>query len=288
MLGYSPCILFRKKGQEAFEGWDFPYLAAVSYYGGSYSTFRSICDITNVFFVIDEQTDDEPVDVVTERCEMAMDAILRPEEPRPAGECVIGEATRQCWQRTYPDLPLVIIERFQRTWRKYLDSVIVQAENRSRKHILHPEDYLRERVDNIGIWPSVAIGEQCLRLEIPHECMEHPYLEDMRTWCSELVTLQNDLFSYRKERLANDCDYNAITCVMYHLGLDLHGATREKVISHDGYPSYGADLDTQIAQYTGVLADWIRGNYEWSWYSKRYWTSEMAQQARETRIVPLL
>jgi Delta6-protoilludene synthase len=95
-----------------------------------------------------------------------------------------------------------------------------------------------------------------------------------------------DLFSYRKERLANDCDYNAITCVMYHLGLDLHGAvrwvserheatlqkflqTREKVISHDGYPSYGADLDTQIAQYTGVLADWIRGNYEWSWYSKR-------------------
>ena len=97
----------------------------------------------------------------------------------------------RCWQRTYPDLPLVIIERFQRTWRKYLDSVIVQAENRSRKHILHPEDYLRERVDNIGIWPSVAIGEQCLRLEIPHECMEHPYLEDMRTWCSELVTLQN-------------------------------------------------------------------------------------------------
>ncbi|KAF2993344.1 hypothetical protein E8E14_001877 [Neopestalotiopsis sp. 37M] len=143
---------FSKKGQEAFEGWDFPYLAAVSYYGGSYSTFRSICDITNIFFVIDEQTDDEPVDVVTERCEMAMDAILRPEKPRPAGEC-----------------------------RKYLDSVIVQAKNRSRKHILHPEDYLRERVDNIGIWPSVAIGEQCLRLEIPHEYMEHPYLKDIRT-----------------------------------------------------------------------------------------------------------
>lgn len=73
---------------------------------------------------------------------------------------------------------------------------------------------------------------------------------------------------------------------MYHLGLDLHGAvrwvserheatlqkflqTREKVINHDGYPSYGADLDAQIAQYMGVLADWIRGNYEWSWYSKR-------------------
>lgn len=28
---------FSKEMQKSFEGWDFPYLAAVSYYGGSYS-----------------------------------------------------------------------------------------------------------------------------------------------------------------------------------------------------------------------------------------------------------
>lgn len=58
-------------------------------------TFRSICDVTNVFFLIDEQTDNAPVDLVIERCEMAMDAILYPHKPRPEGESIIGEATRQ-------------------------------------------------------------------------------------------------------------------------------------------------------------------------------------------------
>lgn len=74
---------------------------------------------------------------------------------------------------------------------------------------------------------------------------------------------------------------------MHHLGLSLNEAvawvadrhqqslrkflmTREKVLNKDGYPSYGPDLDRQIAQYTGVIADWIRGNYEWSWHSQRF------------------
>lgn len=73
---------------------------------------------------------------------------------------------------------------------------------------------------------------------------------------------------------------------MHHLGLNLHEAvqwvadrheqtlgkfweTREKVLSKDGYPSYGPELDRQVAEYTGVIADWIRGNYEWSWHSSR-------------------
>lgn len=96
-----------------------------------------------------------------------------------------------------------------------------------------------------------------------------------------------DLFSYRKERLSGDCEYNSVTIVMHHLGLSLNEAvawvadrhqqslqkflaTREKVLNKDGYPSYGSDLDRQIVLYTGVIADWIRGNYEWSWHSQRF------------------
>lgn len=88
-------------------------------------------------------------------------------------------------------MPLVVVERFQHTWRGYLDSVVRQAANRDRKHILHPEEYLAERVDNIGILPCYAIGEQCAKLEIPRECMEHPILEEMRTCVSHIVTLTN-------------------------------------------------------------------------------------------------
>lgn len=88
-------------------------------------------------------------------------------------------------------MPLVIVERFQHTWRGYLDSVVRQAANRDRKRILHPEEYLAERVNNIGAWPCYAMGEQCARLNIPHECMKHPILEQMRTCVSHLVALTN-------------------------------------------------------------------------------------------------
>jgi hypothetical protein len=63
--------------------------------------------------------------------------------------------------------------------------------NRSRQCILEPEEYIMERRDNIGTWPSYPIGEHCWELDIPHEIAEHPFLETMRGCVSELVTLQN-------------------------------------------------------------------------------------------------
>ena len=49
----------------------------------------------NVFFVIDEYTDVEPTPVVREIVNIVMDALNNPEKPRPKGEIVLGEITRQ-------------------------------------------------------------------------------------------------------------------------------------------------------------------------------------------------
>jgi hypothetical protein len=86
--------------------------------------------------------------------------------------------------------------------------------------------------------------------------------------------------------MADDSDYNAITTVMVYFHTDLSGAVqwvsdrhdkvllnfwelREKVINKDDFPSWGPELDQQIIEYVGVLADHIRGNYEWSWHTHR-------------------
>jgi hypothetical protein len=47
------------------------------------------------FFMIDDHTTNLPVDVVAKRCEAARDAILHVNNPRPDGEHVVGEITRQ-------------------------------------------------------------------------------------------------------------------------------------------------------------------------------------------------
>lgn len=49
----------------------------------------------NLFFIIDEHSDVEGQDVVRQMADIVMDALRNPDQPRPEGEWVGGEATRQ-------------------------------------------------------------------------------------------------------------------------------------------------------------------------------------------------
>jgi hypothetical protein len=79
------------------------------------------------------------------------------------------------------------------------------------------------------------------------------------------VSMQ-DLCSYKKEVLADDADYNAVTVIMNNNGTDVAGAVQFISDTHDGlverclrlcddilakrgFPSFGEDLDCQIAVY---------------------------------------
>ena len=57
---------------------------------------RSCCDLMHTFFVLDEYTDKMDGSKTKELCDASMDAILHPDMPRPEGENVIGEISRQC------------------------------------------------------------------------------------------------------------------------------------------------------------------------------------------------
>jgi hypothetical protein len=63
-------------------------------------------------------------------------------------------------------MPLVVMGRLQHTWRGYLDSVVRQAANRDWKRIIHPEEYLAERFNNIGAWLLVSNARDSISLMI--------------------------------------------------------------------------------------------------------------------------
>ena len=52
-------------------------------------------DLMHVFFVIDEYTDVEPTSGVREIVRIVVDVLDDPEKPRPEGEMMLGEFTRQ-------------------------------------------------------------------------------------------------------------------------------------------------------------------------------------------------
>lgn len=92
--------------------------------------------------------------------------------------------------------------------------------------------------------------------------------------------------SYKKEVLADDYDYNAVTVVIHNEKTDLPGAlqwisdrhdeivesfmkVRDDVLNKRGFPSYGEDVDRQVALYVEGLGQWIRGHDEWNFGSGR-------------------
>ncbi len=56
---------------------------------------RTGVDLMNVFFVVDEYTDVEPAHGVRDIIEIVIDALQNPDKPRPEGEIMLGEVTRQ-------------------------------------------------------------------------------------------------------------------------------------------------------------------------------------------------
>ena len=163
----------------------------------------------HTFFVLDEYTDAMDVKDVRALCDASVDAIAHPEAPRPPGEHVIGEVTRQCvaskfvlvctystrihrfWQRARLTIPRVVQERFIRSWRSYVDSVVLQAERRGLSYICTIDEYFAARRDNIGTMPSFAFTEVCLELDIPHEVMNQPIIAALEQDVTDMIIIGN-------------------------------------------------------------------------------------------------
>ena len=56
---------------------------------------RAGCDLMNFFFLFDEYSDVEDEKTVQEFANIIMDALRNPHKPRPAGESLLGEVSRQ-------------------------------------------------------------------------------------------------------------------------------------------------------------------------------------------------
>jgi hypothetical protein len=80
--------------------------------------------------------------------------------------------------------------------------------------------------------------------------------------------------SYKKEIIVDDADYNAVTVVMKNNNTDVAGGiqwisdthddivehflkVRDDVLNKRGFPSFGEELDRQVAEYVEGLGEFI-------------------------------
>lgn len=284
------------ESQEAFDKCDFARLVALAYPNAPREHIRIGCELMNVFFLLEEYTDNENGAVTKDIVDLVIDALHNPHKIRPEGESIIGEIARQFWARAIKTASLSSQRHFLETFTAYLHSVVVEALDREQGHMRSIDDYLKLRRLTIGATPSFAICE--MGMDLPDEAFYHPAIVELVECSTDMIIIGNDIVSYNKEQAAGSDGHNLISTIMLELGLDIGGAIAWAAHYHaelqkrfiDGLakvPSWGASVDVLVKEYLDGIAIWPRADTCWSYEGQRYFGTR-GPEIQQTRLVPLL
>ena len=92
--------------------------------------------------------------------------------------------------------------------------------------------------------------------------------------------------------------HNSVELVMHEQGLNVQGAIdwleRYAADVHAGFldnvanmPSWGEDIDHRVKIYIDGIAQWVRGNDDWTFESGRYFGSK-GLEIQKSRVMSLL
>ncbi|KAI0298098.1 terpenoid synthase [Multifurca ochricompacta] len=288
---------FSPKAQEAFDRCELGLFTSLAYPLYDEERLRSCCDLMNLYFLFDEYSDLANEDEAQLMANIIMDALRNPHTPRPKGEWIGGEVTRQFWERTIKTASLPSQKRFIETFEPYVQGVVRQAADRDNGHNLTIQEYFEVRRDDIGTMPAFAMLE--LEMNIPDDAIHHPAIEELSVLATDMILLDNDIVSYNKEQARDNDSCNIITILMHQNKTDIQGAM-DWIYEHrkglertfmDIYenkiPKFGEPVDKQLAQYVDGLGNWVRANGQWGFETERYFGKRGAE-FQKTRWVKLL
>ncbi|KAG1873563.1 terpenoid synthase [Suillus subalutaceus] len=281
---------------EAFDKCDAAYLVALAHPTVSREHLRVCCEAMDIQLFVDEVTERSTAADANGIVDIGVDALHNPHKIRPEGEHIMGEMMRQCSARAMQTISMTCQPRFVDSFTTYLRAVAVEVIDREQRHCRSIDDHFKHRRESSGILPWLILCG--MEIDLPDEVFYHPAIVDMVECAADLVTIDNDIFSYNREQASGN-EYNSlITVVILELGLDIGGAmgwaaayhTKLKKRFIDGFakiPSWGPSTDSLVKEYLDGLGMWVRASYIWSFDVQRYFGT-MSAEIQETRLVPLL
>ncbi|KAI0284087.1 terpenoid synthase [Russula brevipes] len=287
---------FSPKAQEAYDRCNFSLASALVYPSFDKAHLRASADLMHVYYFYDEYSDVAHEDEVQVMANVIKDALRNPHTPRPKGEWVGGEVTRQFWERAIKTVGPQSQKRFIDAFAIYAQSVVEQAADRNRDHVRTIQEYLEIRIATVGIMPCFAfLGAN---LNLPDEAVDHPAIAELSNLAVILILLYSDITSYNKEQACGDDDHNIITILMHHNKTDIQGAidwvhnyhkeleAKFMDIYENKIPKFGEPVDTELAQYVDGIGHWVRGIEQWYFESERYF-GKNGPEIKKTRWVTL-
>ncbi|KAL1889980.1 hypothetical protein Sste5346_008559 [Sporothrix stenoceras] len=309
---------FPPKAQLKFDRCDYGRLASLAYPRLNKEHNRIGCDLMNVFFVVEDGTDEASPEVTKQRVALLIDALPNPSMPRPADEWRGAEIVRAFWHRaiTTPGFRRSTAGRFLDHFLDYLQSIVTEAADRAKEVADGPpvytlESFLAVRRRTVGAQPSFVLLELGLPQELDDdaisEAVNNADMRELSSLATDMILIGNDLVSYNRER-ATGAVHNIVTVVLKNPPQSPPPKNAPTVIktaqdSVNWVAAYHQVLlerflalyETATAHHTGPafqhlasgLGNWVRANDQWSFESVRYFGARGAE-VQMTRVVELL
>ncbi|CAK7235820.1 hypothetical protein SBRCBS47491_009424 [Sporothrix bragantina] len=279
--------------------------------------YRIGCDLINLFFVVEDGTDDDTPDVVAERMGLVKAAMRSPELPRPHDEWLGVEIARQFWSNASPQMRPSTAFRFLSSFYQYLDAIVTEATDRAAEAhakmtpVYTLDSYMNLRRRTVGGQPSYVVTE----LALGHldevavtEAVTSLAMNELSTIVTDMILIGNDLVSYKKER-SSGAVHNIVTVVLKNPPASATWPKNAPPTIHsvqnamDWVAAYHDELAYQFfvlyeqvttgkasdaaKEYAYGLGNWVRANDQWSFESCRYFGTHGAE-VQKTRTVELL
>ncbi|KAG2356410.1 isoprenoid synthase domain-containing protein [Suillus spraguei] len=251
-------------------------LVALAYPNAPREHIRIGCELMNVFFLLEEYTDNENG----------------------------AEFLHRFWARAIKTASLSSQRHFLETFTAYLHAVVVEAliVNKVICAVLMTTQAWRL---TIGATPSFAICE--MGMDLPDEAFYHPAIVELVECSTDMIIIGNDIVSYNKEQAAGSDGHNLISTIMLELGLDIGGAIAWAAHYHAELQKrfIDASVDVLVKEYLDGIAIWPRADTCWSYEGQRSYEfliginyhltrSDLqvlwykGPEIQQTRLVPLL
>lgn len=170
------------------------------------------------------------------------------------------------------------VRRFTEAHRRWLLAVAWQVANRATDVMPDLDTYLQMRLGTCGGPPTMAMLEIGLGEEVPSSEMDSPRVRVLTDCASLIAGLDNDLHSYRKERLLGQTEQNVVTVLRQEWECSLEEAVHTAVAMRDRLMSLFLRLADRVRRggsgalrsYVDCLGHGIRGNIDWALRTPRY------------------
>ncbi|KAL5615745.1 hypothetical protein FOBRF1_004493 [Fusarium oxysporum] len=289
---------FSPRMKKRVEFCDFAVFISIAAPDAPFDKLKTMCDWGNWVFPFDDMFDEGSLKSDPKRSQVVIDSLMADmlDKTYTRTKSAVVQAHDDIFRRVSQGSTAGARRRFALAMKQYTDGVVHHVKQFSTNSIPSIQEMLDTRRLSSGVTPLYHLIEYAHDIKLPDEVFENPIIQRLEILGADFVLLSNDILSYRKEE-NDDCPFSMVAaCRMTgqspQEAFDTVGNLLEERYQYwqkaiEQLPSWGPEIDANVARYIQGIQNVVQANITWSFRSGRYF-GKQAPEIRRTRMIDVM